>query len=427
MPSVGVLVELAGGPLAGGHVKCWERFAGAAASIDPADLGIDLTVYLLGRREEARHLSPAVRIVTLRPILGNRTLARHLGGVDATDLTPHHPRLATLLPRHDVWHLTHAFGFAATAARLARRHPDRRLTASLHTDVPVLTTAYVDQIIRAAAPLGPHPAHHDAGSPLARLAGHLARRRRDRFLRLCDTVLVATEDERAEIARLVGPDRVALLGRGIDTRRFPTVTNRTAPAAPPHPGRFVVLFVGRVDASKRVMLLGEAVRMLRATGRPVELVVAGSGAQQAALARLLGESVTLLGQIPQEELAATYAGADVLAFPSRSETAGNVVAEAMACGLPVLLPAGARTTAWFARPGTDGIAVAPDTPAGWATELARLIDDPARHRAVAAEAAHTSRTRHRTWQQVLAEDLLPVWTTRTRRPATPSGQLRHTG
>lgn len=412
VPSVAVLVELARSPGAGGHVKCWEHFARAAADLDPARLGVDLTVYVLGETPRVQSLSPAVRFVSLRPVLGTGPFARRVGTTDVTDLAPYHPALARLLPRHDVWHLTHSFAFSATATRLARRC--RRgaagrwgpgLVASVHTEVPDLAVAYA----RGACRRLPLPA---AAVPDERVAA-LLRRARDRMLRNCDRVLVGTAAQRAEIAAVVGAERVGLLGRGIDTGRF-----RPDPAARAAlsrrfgvpDDRVRVLFAGRVDSSKRAMVLGEAVRRLRAERCPVQLVVAGDGSDGRRLSALLGPDVTLLGTLPQEQLAAVFAGCDVFAFPSRSETVGNVVAEAMASGLPVLLPTGARTTDWLARPGADGLLVGRDDAAGWAAELRRLADDAALRATVGGAARLTSRRRHRSWGQVLAQDLLPVWT-----------------
>lgn len=394
--SVAVLVELQRDAGAGGHVKCWERFAEAAARDDP---GIDLTLYVLGERDRVEPLSDTVRFVTLRPMLGDGPLARLLGGVDATDLAPYHPGLAVRLRKHDVWHLTHAFAFAGTAVRLAGRLPERPgMVCSLHTDVPVLTAAYLRQLRVPGAVAG--------------AAAALARRRRDRLLRACDRVLVATAPERGEVEAVVGPGRVSLLGRGVDLGRFrpdPAARARLAARHGFGAGETLVLFAGRVDASKRVMVAGEAVRRLRADGRDVRLVVAGSGAAAAPLSALLGDGVVLLGRLGQDDLAEVYAGCDVLAFPSRSETIGNVVAEAMACGLPVVLPEVALTTTWLAAPGRDGVVVRRDDPAGWARELAALAGDPARRAALGRAALATSRRRHRSWSRVLAEDLLPVW------------------
>lgn len=95
----------------------------------------------------------------------------------------------------------------------------------------------------------------------------------------------------------------------------------------------------------------------------------------------------MLGVLPQEAVARVYAGCDIFAFPSLSETIGNVVGEAMACGLPVVLPGGARTTHWLASPGEDGLVVARDTPEGWAVVLAGLLDDPRRRGELGKRAA----------------------------------------
>ncbi|MZE76957.1 glycoside hydrolase, partial [Streptomyces sp. SID5475] len=105
--------------------------------------------------------------------------------------------------------------------------------------------------------------------------------RRDRLLRACDRVLVSTPEERSEMGALLGPDRVSLFGRGIDHERFrpdPGARGRLARAHGVPADRMAVVFAGRVDASKRVMVLAEAVRRLLDTGRPVHLVVAGTGA-----------------------------------------------------------------------------------------------------------------------------------------------------
>ncbi|MZE75650.1 hypothetical protein GTY57_01000, partial [Streptomyces sp. SID5475] len=87
-PSVAVLVELEWNALAGGHLKCWERFAEAAARLGsgaggserrgdgaPAGAGVDLTVYVLGGRERVEPLSPRVRFVVLRPVISSAPLA----------------------------------------------------------------------------------------------------------------------------------------------------------------------------------------------------------------------------------------------------------------------------------------------------------------------------------------------------------------
>lgn len=441
VPSVAVLVELARHPVAGGHMKCWERFAEAAAEVDARELGIDLTVYVLGERPGVEPLSAAVRFVTLRPLLSTRALVARTGNTDIADLAPHHPVLAKLLPRHDVWHLTHMFAFASTAARLSRRQRRAAMSeragivGSVHTDVPALTAAYVRRMTGAHGASGPaRPAGSDLPAPpatadLARrtsaagasragwwppdlLAATVVRHRRDRLLRVCDRVLVATEEQRAELGPIVGIERVSLLGRGIDRERFRANPAARAELTEAHGipvDRTIVLFVGRVDASKRALLLAEAVKRVNDTGRAVHLVVVGAGPDSTRVKSLLGSNATVLGPLPQELLAQVYPGCDIFAFPSTTETIGNVVAEAMACELPVVLPAGAQTTEWLAAPGLDGLVVRDDTPRGWAAALAGLVDRPLVRQAMGQRAGATAAVRHRSWGRVLADDLLPLW------------------
>ncbi|MPY59218.1 hypothetical protein FNH08_19220, partial [Streptomyces spongiae] len=159
MFSVAVLVELMRSGTAGGHVKCWERFAESAARL-PDTAGLDLTVYFLGDRERIEPLSPRVRFVMLRPVLSTAALTSADDAEDVSDLAPYHPRLATLLPQHDVWHLTHCFAYATTAARLARSAARRgagrpRVVGSVHTDLPALASVYTRYLAgRAAEEMG---------------------------------------------------------------------------------------------------------------------------------------------------------------------------------------------------------------------------------------------------------------------------------
>ncbi|CAM5678207.1 Glycosyltransferase involved in cell wall biosynthesis OS=Streptomyces griseomycini OX=66895 GN=FHS37_006305 PE=4 SV=1 [Streptomyces griseomycini] len=161
-------------------------------------------------------------------------------------------------------------------------------------------------------------------------------------------------------------------------------------------------------------LLTESVRLLRARGRAAHLVVAGSGTEAEAVRRALGPDVTLLGPLPQDRLARVYAGCDVfpLSRPARRPSATSSPRRWRAAWRSSCAE-GAHTTRWLTAPGRDGIVVRHDDPRDWADALCALVDRPAGREAVRRRAAATARNTHRSWDHVLEEDLLPVWSPRS--------------
>lgn len=137
-------------------------------------------------------------------------------------------------------------------------------------------------------------------------------------------VLVSTRSVRDQL-RAHGVANVRPWGRGVDLAAF-------TPSAPP-PAVFadlprpIMLYVGRVAVEKNL-------EAFLAADHPGSKVVVGDGPARAALERAYPDA-HFLGPMFGGSLAGAYAGADVFVFPSRTDTFGLVMIEALACGTPV--------------------------------------------------------------------------------------------
>ena len=99
------------------------------------------------------------------------------------------------------------------------------------------------------------------------------------------------------------------------------------PTRPLNTNRPICLYVGRVDKEKNL-------EDFLSVPLNVQKIVVGTGAMQKTYARQYPE-VQFVGYVKQADLHIWYNKADVFVFPSKSETLGNVIMEAMACGLPI--------------------------------------------------------------------------------------------
>jgi len=152
----------------------------------------------------------------------------------------------------------------------------------------------------------------------------------------CVTTLCPSPSTARELRRQ-GFTRVGLWPRGVDAALFSPARRsqswRTEIAG--DPSRPIALYVGRLSHEKNLNTLAQAWR--QRTRKDAHLVLVGDGPARADLERLLPrESATFTGYLRGEDLARAYASADLFAFPSLTETFGQVAQEAMASGLPVL-------------------------------------------------------------------------------------------
>lgn len=136
--------------------------------------------------------------------------------------------------------------------------------------------------------------------------------------------------------------KLDLWSRGIDTRQFHPLVDRESWLTKHGIGndKYVVFYAGRLAPEKRVETALDAFSAFWAGGkRDVCMVIAGDGPSADCLKERCeqeGLPVYFAGFQPADQLQRWYASADVFLFPSPTETFGNVVLEAMACGTPVI-------------------------------------------------------------------------------------------
>lgn len=97
----------------------------------------------------------------------------------------------------------------------------------------------------------------------------------------------------------------------------------------------VLFYAGRLSHEKGILELPEIYYRARASIPNLQITIAGTGPAEAELRAALPEAC-YLGWINRERMAQLYAGLDLLVFPSRFDTFGNVVLEAFSQGMPVI-------------------------------------------------------------------------------------------
>ncbi|MFP4020087.1 MAG: glycosyltransferase family 4 protein [Halanaerobium sp.] len=127
-------------------------------------------------------------------------------------------------------------------------------------------------------------------------------------------------------------------GRGIDAELFsPEHRSQQFIEENGLTDKISLLYVGRLAREKNLSLLVESFKRLNQKyKKKIELIITGDGPELKRLQKELPDNVIFTGFKNGLELSQIYASADIFAFPSVTETYGNVVIEAMASGLPVV-------------------------------------------------------------------------------------------
>ena len=213
-----------------------------------------------------------------------------------------------------------------------------------------------------------------------------------------------------------GVERIQVWQRGVDNELFRPelasqgMRNRLSEG---HPEAPLLLYIGRLSAEKEI----DRIKPVLEAIPDARLALVGDGPYREELEAHFADTPThFVGYLAGEELASAYASADAFVFPSRTETLGLVLLEAMAAGCPVVA-ANSGGIPDIVTDGVNGYLFDPQDNTGAITATQRLLGatgerETLRRNAVAeAEKwgwAAATRQLQQFYSAVLLEDTLPM-------------------
>ena len=218
------------------------------------------------------------------------------------------------------------------------------------------------------------------------------------FYSQLDVIYVNSEDYRkCWIERGIPRDQLRILPRGLDSHLFHPSRRESAfwRARGLAEGELGMLFVGRISKEKNLDLIVTAINRLTDSPSHVRPLFVGDGPYMAEMKKLLPNAI-FTGYLDGEDLASAYASADFFVFPSTTDTFGNVILEAQASGLPVIVSdiGGPRD---LVSHGIDGL-ISKGHDAGELTEAIRTLASDSTLRINMGKAARV-RVESRNWTE----------------------------
>jgi glycosyltransferase involved in cell wall biosynthesis len=204
-----------------------------------------------------------------------------------------------------------------------------------------------------------------------------------------------------ELLAARGMQNLHIWGRGVDShlfhpfKRCPSLRHTYGVTE----DACLLLYVGRIAPEKGLEVLTRAFALVNKEIPSARLVIVGDGPLAPKLKQQAQPNVIFAGELAAKELAVHYASGDVFAFPSTSETYGNVVLEAMASGLPVVAPLAGGVTENLV-PSINGMSFTADDAVEMAAVLTELINDRGLRQALGHNARQHAEAR--TWDSAFA-------------------------
>lgn len=179
------------------------------------------------------------------------------------------------------------------------------------------------------------------------------------FYNSCSIIYIPSKTIAGELIKIgIEASKCVIWKRGIDASMF-TSAKRDLAYIRSLTGNWKpnILFASRLVWEKNLQTLIHIYKIAETQGAPYNFIIAGDGiAAKACKAEM--KNAIFLGNLSHPELARLYASSDIFLFPSVSETFGNVVAEAMASGLPCVIADGGGSRD-FIEDGINGFLCSP--------------------------------------------------------------------
>ena len=200
------------------------------------------------------------------------------------------------------------------------------------------------------------------------------------------------------VGRGLSRDKVFILPRGLDTEAFDLRHRQPGFWGQRGAKGKVILYVGRISKEKELAFLAKVAEAMPAEANATFAFV-GEGPYLPELKRKLKEAV-FTGVLHGKELSQAYASADLFVFPSTTDTYGNVVVEALASGLPVVV-SDQGGPGELLRNSNDGQIVKTGDPSAWSKVILDYLkhDEPASAR----EARRIRCIAGRSWRDAFQE------------------------
>ena len=200
------------------------------------------------------------------------------------------------------------------------------------------------------------------------------------MLRGATTFLTTAIEEHRQAKKWLKHDNIAVIPYIVDLEPYKNVPSPQEAidtfGASEEP---TILFLSRVHEKKSIETLIDAAAILQQKGKPIRVLIAGTGEQSyintleaRAAAAGVGDSVTFLGMVVGDVKLSLYAMVDAFALPTQQENFGLVYPEAMLCETPAI---GTKGTDIWRELEEGGAIIADRTPEAFAIAIEELVKD----------------------------------------------------